>query len=860
MVTALRDCVLLTLALCAAPLAAQMYSPPRTWRAPATGEGVANPLTLPDGGTWRLDQIWPPEPLNPTAHAPLIWTEGNQWSAAAHSFGGQPTARLERATLVLAARSAWSGGGDAGGQKLPSIVFVAPAKGAYRLVGQANAHVWQGKGPVRLLVLRRTTTNVTEIASLDLPDRQAMPLDLGAVSLDLEQGQELVLVPTFANKHCAANIQITRLAVATGRPAAVATAPATSASSVTPATAPAGAIVSPQQVHFPADAGVLNVRDFGAVGDGVVDDTAAIQRALSEALDTHRIVYLPEGVYSVSDTLRWWKPSPREHPTGGWGAFAQLQGQSQARTVIRLRDSAEGFGDPAKPKAVVQTGSRMTHGNKKYQNGEGNEAFENHIRNLTIDTGRGNPGAVALDWQASNCGAIRQLTLRSNDPKQPAAVGLSLLRRDNGPGLAQHVTIEGFRVGIHAAQSICQMVLEHVTLVNQAQVGILVDSANLAMRSVDARGKATLARITGKALFTLLDARAQSPGSDGAAVAVEAEEASVVISGLGASGYRAVLERGPLVIPGAGLKFWVSEAPLVLDRATDHSFRLGVRETPEPPEDDVSRWVGPGRASGQDDTAAIQKAMDSGARTIYLCGGEPYRIASPIRVPPGVRRIVGCGAQIGPVSRQYDQPIFILEGGRADDLTLIDRLTVSVRNGCLVSHHDARTVVLRDLMAWTGSGRVYRNGKGSGPLFVEDVAGASYELADGSQVWARQLNIEGARKQAKLTANGTQAWILGFKHEGEDPVFRLSGNSRVEALGGLLYTFGNIPADRPAFEVDRTSSLTLSLVGATYVRNGFFGTLVSVSEAGGGAVIGSNQAFGRDMGIALPMLFVHPDP
>ena len=45
---------------------------------------------------------------------------------------------------------------------------------------------------------------------------------------------------------------------------------------------------------------VVNVRDFGATGDGAADDTAAIQKAL----DTGRDVFLPRGKYRVTATLR----------------------------------------------------------------------------------------------------------------------------------------------------------------------------------------------------------------------------------------------------------------------------------------------------------------------------------------------------------------------------------------------------------------------------------------------------------------------------------------------------------------------------------------------------------------------------
>lgn len=47
-------------------------------------------------------------------------------------------------------------------------------------------------------------------------------------------------------------------------------------------------------------ADVVNVKDFGAVGDGVTDDTVAIQNAL----DTSGHIIIPEGTYNVSSALK----------------------------------------------------------------------------------------------------------------------------------------------------------------------------------------------------------------------------------------------------------------------------------------------------------------------------------------------------------------------------------------------------------------------------------------------------------------------------------------------------------------------------------------------------------------------------
>lgn len=47
--------------------------------------------------------------------------------------------------------------------------------------------------------------------------------------------------------------------------------------------------------------GMLNVKDFGAKGDGTSDDTSLIQKALDVAAKTHGSVFIPEGNYLCSE-------------------------------------------------------------------------------------------------------------------------------------------------------------------------------------------------------------------------------------------------------------------------------------------------------------------------------------------------------------------------------------------------------------------------------------------------------------------------------------------------------------------------------------------------------------------------------
>lgn len=46
------------------------------------------------------------------------------------------------------------------------------------------------------------------------------------------------------------------------------------------------------------------MKDYGAKGDGVTDDTKALNAILEGAANTSSVVFFPYGIYVVTDTLR----------------------------------------------------------------------------------------------------------------------------------------------------------------------------------------------------------------------------------------------------------------------------------------------------------------------------------------------------------------------------------------------------------------------------------------------------------------------------------------------------------------------------------------------------------------------------
>ncbi|QGZ42396.1 SMP-30/gluconolaconase/LRE-like protein [Pseudoduganella flava] len=110
-----------------------------------------------------------------------------------------------------------------------------------------------------------------------------------------------------------------------------------------------------------------NVRTFGAVGDGVHDDTAALQKAI----DSRRVVYLPLGFYVVTDTIRM-KPD------------TVLVGLHPGLTQLLIPNGASAFAGVDTPKALLESA-------------RGGDAI---VSGIGLATGEVNPRAVALLWRA----------------------------------------------------------------------------------------------------------------------------------------------------------------------------------------------------------------------------------------------------------------------------------------------------------------------------------------------------------------------------------------------------------------------------------------------------------------------------
>ena len=79
--------------------------------------------------------------------------------------------------------------------------------------------------------------------------------------------------------------------------------------------------------------GALNARDFGAVGNGITDDSEALQRAIDAAQAQHRQLILPNGNYTINTGLSVASTRPQGNPPVSLGPLG-LIGQGRDLSII----------------------------------------------------------------------------------------------------------------------------------------------------------------------------------------------------------------------------------------------------------------------------------------------------------------------------------------------------------------------------------------------------------------------------------------------------------------------------------------------------------------------------------------------
>lgn len=587
---------------------------------------------------------------------------------------------------------------------------------------------------------------------------------------------------------------------------------------------PATLTKAQDNIVYPPNSGIVHMVDnYGLVANDLSEagnNTAKIQQAIDKNKGQSfgrrsGILYFPNGTYYVNNKMSLGVIQEDCR-------YITFQGQSRTGTVLKLADGSAGFEQGANKPVIVFTEASGT-----------NSGFKNYVKNLTIDIGTNNPGAVGVDFICNNHGGLFDVTIKSTDSQKRGAIGLKMDRNLGGIGLIKNVRIEGFDIGIKTGFFDSNYVFEYLELDGQQVAGIQNTDKPLSIR------KLTTTNINGPAIINttapghivIIDSDLSGSG----AAAIDNQQGFVFVRNVTVKGYSAAINDRDSTIAGPFIAEYSSHGVYRLwDSTPAQSLNLEIRETPKVPwEQDFSKWVvvDPRGNGAEDDAPAIQAAIDSctaenGKNTVCIRvstdNAGKVVLKTPIVIRGNVQRFLVLGAlfKLEEPLRSANGAVFTLEATNYDVLE-VEGIDVSPENPSkgdltMLQNNSTKTVVLRDVATRNGR-RFYRNGPSAGPLFVE-VGGHQYShLQEGGtvgwecinqDVWARNIDPEDVN--TGFVNDGGKVWILGYKFESDISTsdhFITKNGGFTEVLGGV--DNGPFPEDTAsAIHINDNSNVT----------------------------------------------------
>ena len=563
-----------------------------------------------------------------------------------------------------------------------------------------------------------------------------------------------------------------------------------------------------ENIIYPKSSAVIDVTgaEYGAVPNDGKDDTQAIQTALSRFPNRGKIIYLPNGVYNISDTLHW----PRGRRFASDYKRTILQGQSRNGVIIRLNNNSSKFQNPRKPRPVISTGfdPNLDRRSRDFKASLVAQRFGNSVRNLTINIGKNNPGAQGLNFVANNQGAVRSVTIMSEDRK--GRTGLELSHGEIGPLLVEDVEIIGFDRGIRTKNGINSITMQNITVKEQNRVGLYNGGQVLSLEGFTSVNSVP-AIINGRnphrgkdpgGTLTLINAKLIGRTRRAKRTSAISSAGFIYARNVTSSGYRDILSsnarQAKKRIKGNKIDEYTTRPVLAKFPSPKKSLQLPIKKFPKIAWDDPDKWVnvedfGAVGNDGKDDTVSFQAAIDSGATTVIVPRKGIFTINGNLRLRGNLKRFIG---STGGLNGKGE---IVADNGKHSTL-IVEDFFITHKSKLKWTNVTNRTVVYRSMSDFD------LESKGTGDVFIDDVVMGKLRLLNSKQsIWARQLNIEG-HSQTNIINNGAKLWILGLKTEGGKTKIDTRSGGSTELLGGLIYAAGRQKPTDPIFRIRNSSA------------------------------------------------------
>jgi len=235
-------------------------------------------------------------------------------------------------------------------------------------------------------------------------------------------------------------------------------------------------------------AGFVDVKRFGAKGDGTTDDTAAFQAALDAAsqdasgtVGASMVVYVPPGTYLVSSTITGYQivgDTEYSVSNGSFGSISKyggtvapaLVGDPTQRPTIVLKDGV--FVDATQPRPIIHMVNTPNAGPSGCGGQWGGSAevgcfdilFNAVVRDINVKTGN-NPGAIGVQFYSAQFSYMQSV-------KVDATGGYAGIQGAPATSVWVDLEVDGGRYGLMIDRTAGVSAIAGLTLENQTVAGI----------------------------------------------------------------------------------------------------------------------------------------------------------------------------------------------------------------------------------------------------------------------------------------------------------------------------------------------------------------------------------------------------